>query len=200
MNPLSGTKVCATYHFQMNMSSFYCTAIFSFTFTFTSLQVTSWYKPGETWDTKFSSLASAYEECRAECVGLYLCMSQEVLRCVCVCECGTWGGVHFVHVCAQHMFVLCIVCVDFCVCWTPGKTGTPRGEYGIFTLLNLAFQIKTRGNPCERGVWVYRSVVRSLNICMCTPVVSAIPMYHVCWSVGFGVQCLLFCFMSLCFK
>lgn len=37
------------------------------------------YKPGETWDSKFSSIASAFEECRAECVGIYLCDVADVL-------------------------------------------------------------------------------------------------------------------------
>jgi len=43
-------------------------------------KVSKWYKPGETWDSKFSTVASTYEECRAECVGIYLCLEPQALQ------------------------------------------------------------------------------------------------------------------------
>ncbi|XP_033735100.1 dipeptidyl peptidase 3-like [Pecten maximus] len=45
----------------------------------TEEKVDKWYEHNETWDSKFTSLASSYEECRAECVGIYLCLSAKVL-------------------------------------------------------------------------------------------------------------------------
>ncbi|CAL1531245.1 unnamed protein product [Lymnaea stagnalis] len=50
------------------------------THTETKDKITSWYKAGETWDSKFSTIASTYEECRAECVGIYLCLLSDVLK------------------------------------------------------------------------------------------------------------------------
>ncbi|RYY35824.1 hypothetical protein EON62_02215, partial [archaeon] len=39
----------------------------------------TWYAAGQSWDTVFGSYASAMEECRAEAVGIYLCVHREVL-------------------------------------------------------------------------------------------------------------------------
>lgn len=38
------------------------------------------YKEGETFNSVFGKLSSSYEECRAECVGLYLCVNETVLN------------------------------------------------------------------------------------------------------------------------
>uniref|UniRef100_A0A0M3HQ99 Dipeptidyl peptidase 3 n=1 Tax=Ascaris lumbricoides TaxID=6252 RepID=A0A0M3HQ99_ASCLU len=43
-------------------------------------EVSSWYEPGETWSSKFGALSSAYEECRAEAVGYFLCTYPDVLK------------------------------------------------------------------------------------------------------------------------
>ena len=41
-------------------------------------QVASWYKAGETYDTVFAGFSSALEECKAESVGVYLCLDRRV--------------------------------------------------------------------------------------------------------------------------
>ena len=46
----------------------------------TSKCVESYYKDGETYDSKFGSMGSSYEECRAECVGMSLCPNETVLK------------------------------------------------------------------------------------------------------------------------
>merc|ERR1711962_1575090 len=46
----------------------------------TSQAVNKTYEKGETYDSKFTAMGSSYEECRAECVGLYLSCDDEALK------------------------------------------------------------------------------------------------------------------------
>ncbi|KAG8186077.1 hypothetical protein JTE90_027071 [Oedothorax gibbosus] len=46
----------------------------------TNEKVSSWYEEGETYVSVFGAMGSAYEECRAEAVALYLCDLPDVLR------------------------------------------------------------------------------------------------------------------------
>lgn len=46
----------------------------------TQKPVETWYGPAETYNGKFGEIASSYEECRAESVGIYLCVIPEVLK------------------------------------------------------------------------------------------------------------------------
>lgn len=46
----------------------------------TKQPVTSWWKPGETWNVLFGRLSPALEECRAEASALYLCLDADMLE------------------------------------------------------------------------------------------------------------------------
>lgn len=42
--------------------------------------ITTYYKAGETWGSKFGAMAASYEECRAECVAMYLACEPSLLE------------------------------------------------------------------------------------------------------------------------
>eukprot|EP01006_Ploeotia_vitrea_P008646 TRINITY_DN20727_c0_g1_i2.p1 TRINITY_DN20727_c0_g1~~TRINITY_DN20727_c0_g1_i2.p1 ORF type:complete len:640 (-),score=371.09 TRINITY_DN20727_c0_g1_i2:156-2075(-) len=43
-------------------------------------KITKWYKPGQTYDSVFGAMASSFEECRAECVGVVLSADPQMLK------------------------------------------------------------------------------------------------------------------------
>jgi len=45
----------------------------------TGTPITSWYKPGQTWTSRFGDLATTVDECRAELVGAYLMDDPDLL-------------------------------------------------------------------------------------------------------------------------
>ncbi|PGH08246.1 hypothetical protein AJ79_06032 [Helicocarpus griseus UAMH5409] len=46
----------------------------------TQKPISTWYKPGQTWSSVFGSIASSYEECRAECVAMALGCDFKILE------------------------------------------------------------------------------------------------------------------------
>jgi dipeptidyl-peptidase-3 len=46
----------------------------------TKEKVTGYYKQGETYDQIFGAISSSFEECRAECVGIYLSANNDMLK------------------------------------------------------------------------------------------------------------------------
>ncbi|KAI8973368.1 dipeptidyl peptidase III [Mycotypha africana] len=46
----------------------------------TGERVQTWYKPGQTFNSEFKSIASSYEECRAECIALSLSPHNDILK------------------------------------------------------------------------------------------------------------------------
>jgi dipeptidyl-peptidase-3 len=45
----------------------------------TSMPISSWYRPGQTWTGLFGDIATSVDECRAECIGAYLMSDMELL-------------------------------------------------------------------------------------------------------------------------
>lgn len=63
----------------------------------TQQPITTWYGPGETYPAKFAEYSSSYEECRAECVGLFLCVNKTVLEIFGHGEAAEGGSIVFVN-------------------------------------------------------------------------------------------------------
>ena len=41
--------------------------------------IKSWYKPGQTWSSVFGNISTAYEECRADAIALFLVCDKDLL-------------------------------------------------------------------------------------------------------------------------
>ena len=74
------------------------------------------YEPGETYDSKFTSLGSSYEECRAECVGLYLSTEKDVLSIFGVTEAQEMTDITY-----TNWFSLCHAAINGVAMFSPAS-------------------------------------------------------------------------------
>ena len=74
------------------------------------------YEPGETYDSKFTSLGSSYEECRAECVGLYLSTDVDVLKIFGVTEAQEMTDITY-----TNWFSLCHAAINGVAMFSPAS-------------------------------------------------------------------------------
>eukprot|EP00050_Salpingoeca_kvevrii_P008021 m.300153 g.300153 ORF g.300153 m.300153 type:complete len:720 (-) comp14359_c0_seq1:110-2269(-) len=131
----------------------------------TQAQVASFYKPGETYDSKFGNIGSSYEECRAECVGLYLCTDPDVLKIYGIDE---QRGEEVAYINWLNMVRAGVLALQY---FTPGKGSAGWGQahmmarYAILRVLLEAgedFVTIVRGNPSqESGEGTYVSLDRT---------------------------------------
>ncbi|KAK9432371.1 peptidase family M49-domain-containing protein [Lipomyces doorenjongii] len=97
--------------------------------------VTTYYKPGQTWGSVFGTISGSYEECRAECVAMYLATEKSLLEIFGHTETSTEAGLadDVVYIAYLLMARAGLVALEY---WDPEskKWGQPhmQARFSIF--------------------------------------------------------------------